>query len=171
MLLSHPSLSLAFSRSVVLRGLRPRSTGHRRRPWSWSHLPSTPAALRLSLSENHCSLTPAGSPPCPSSRADMDGRHDGPPPGSGCLLVLCGKGKVEKDQARSLAAKGSLKLKHDGDEIAITLRAAEGEESSLASPEETFRTQMYMEALTTSRFGGFLLWSPCLPSTQDVVSQ
>ncbi|CAA6675354.1 unnamed protein product [Spirodela intermedia] len=101
----------------------------------------------------------------------MEGPRDGPPPGSGCLLVLCGKSRVEKDQARSLAAKGSLKLKHDGNEIAITLRAAEGEESSLASPEETFRTQMYMGALSTSRFGGFLLWSPCLPSTQDVVSQ
>ncbi|CAA6664905.1 unnamed protein product [Spirodela intermedia] len=101
----------------------------------------------------------------------MDGPRDGPPPGSGCLLVLCGKSRVEKDQARSLAAKGSLKLKHDGNEIAITLRAAEGEECSLASPEETFRTQMYMGALSTGRFGGFLLWSPCLPSTQDVVSQ
>lgn len=82
------------------------------------------------------------------------------------LLVLCGKSSIEKEIAISLRNSKNLKAS-DGEEIAISLLS----EIPESSDREAFRIESYIEALSTDRFGRFLLWSPRLSSTHDIVSQ
>ena len=81
---------------------------------------------------------------------------------SSSTLVLCGKSTAENEIAVSLKSNKTLKLPGDS-EVSVLLKS-ELEENS-------FRIDSYMGSLSTSQFGRFLIWSPRLPSTHDVVSQ
>ncbi|XP_002285834.1 biotin--protein ligase 1, chloroplastic isoform X4 [Vitis vinifera] len=81
------------------------------------------------------------------------------------LLVLCGKSSAEIEFAKSLKAKNTLKLPDNG-EVSILLHP------EIEKPEEEpFQMDLFMSSLSTNTFGRFLIWSPQLPSTHDVVSQ
>uniref|UniRef100_A0A1D1XW64 Biotin--protein ligase n=1 Tax=Anthurium amnicola TaxID=1678845 RepID=A0A1D1XW64_9ARAE len=129
---------------------------------------SSPPRLMSSSSKIPGSLPPSRSIPA----AAMDGESPAPPRGA-CLLVLCGKSDAEKDRARSMASEHNLKLLDAGEEIAVSLLPYSDGAANPTNPppKMTFRAQRYMDALSTSRFGRLLLWSPRLPSTHDVVSQ
>ena len=85
---------------------------------------------------------------------------------SSSTLVLCGKSTAENEIALSLKSNKTLKLPGDS-EVSVLLK------SELEKPleENSFRIDSYMSSLSTSQFGRFLIWSPRLPSTHDVVSQ
>ncbi|KAF8411815.1 hypothetical protein HHK36_004374 [Tetracentron sinense] len=85
---------------------------------------------------------------------------------SSWLLVLCGKSSPENEFAQSLKNRNNLKLLDSG-EVSILLHS----EMEKPCDEESFRTELYMNSLSTERFGRFLIWSPRLPSTHDVVSE
>ncbi|XP_020598921.1 biotin--protein ligase 1, chloroplastic-like isoform X2 [Phalaenopsis equestris] len=86
------------------------------------------------------------------------------------ILVLFAKSPHEDQIARSTQAKReTLKLFDEDDgqeEIRVLLQS---EIDSIDPP--TFRAERYMDALDTNSFGRFLIWSPRLPSTHDVVSK
>nr|GEX50648.1 biotin--protein ligase 2-like isoform X1 [Tanacetum cinerariifolium] len=82
-----------------------------------------------------------------------------------CILVLSGKSANEKDLAKSLKQNASLKLADDVK--LITYLQSERENPSEI---DEFNIATYMRSLATKCFGRLLLWSPRLPSTQDVVS-
>ena len=84
---------------------------------------------------------------------------------SNCALVLCGKSAAETEIAESLRHRNALKLA-DNDAVSALLRS----ESDERFEEDAFRIDGFMDSLATKRFGRFLLWSPRLPSTHDVVS-
>ncbi|XP_057974886.1 biotin--protein ligase 2-like isoform X2 [Malania oleifera] len=84
---------------------------------------------------------------------------------SSCTLVLCGKSSVETEIAKSLKSNSSLKLPDNG-EISILLHS----ETVKPCEEESFQFELFMSSLLTTCFGRFLIWSPRLPSTHDVVS-
>lgn len=85
---------------------------------------------------------------------------------SSCVLVLCGKSSAENETAKTLKHSGALKLT-DNTELSILLHS----ESGKPIKEDAFGVDSFMNSLSTNRFGRFLLWSPRLPSTHDVVSQ
>lgn len=79
-----------------------------------------------------------------------------------CVLVLSGKSASEKEIVKSLKENASLKF---ADDIKmLTFLQSEMER------QDEFDTDAYMSSLMTTCFGRLLLWSPRLPSTQDVVS-
>ncbi|XP_034676403.1 biotin--protein ligase 2-like isoform X1 [Vitis riparia] len=80
------------------------------------------------------------------------------------LLVLCGKSSAEIEFAKSLKANNTLKLPDNG-EVSILLHP-EIEKTE----EEPFQMDLFMSSLSTNTFGRFLIWSPQLLSTHDVVS-
>ncbi|KAL5558348.1 hypothetical protein UlMin_034559 [Ulmus minor] len=84
---------------------------------------------------------------------------------SPCTLVLCGKSTAENETAQSLKNSNTLKLPDNGGVLTL-LR------SELDNPleEDSFGIDLFMDSLTTDRFGRFLAWSPLLTSTHDVVS-
>lgn len=82
-----------------------------------------------------------------------------------CLLVLSGKSASEKDLAKSLKENASLKLA-DGVKFLTCLQSEMENRSEI----DEFNIGTYMRSLATKCFGRLLLWSPRLPSTQDVVS-
>ncbi|XP_059631878.1 biotin--protein ligase 2-like [Cornus florida] len=84
---------------------------------------------------------------------------------SPCRLVLCGKSSTENELAKSLKNNATLKLP-DSAEISIILHS----ETEKPFEKECFRIDSFMNALSTSRFGRFLIWSSRLPSTHDIVS-
>ncbi|KAF3445708.1 hypothetical protein FNV43_RR10884 [Rhamnella rubrinervis] len=87
--------------------------------------------------------------------------------GSPCTLVLCGKSVAENEIAESLLkSNNTLKLP---DDVAVSLLLHS--ESDKPFDEESFGIDSFMNSLSTNRFGRFLLWSPRLTSTHDVVSQ
>ncbi|XP_058097234.1 biotin--protein ligase 2-like [Magnolia sinica] len=92
------------------------------------------------------------------------GMEENPP----SLLVLSGKSSSENELALSLRNSSNLKLL-DGHPLSILLR------SEMHTPSEddqsTFQIESYMDTLSTERFGRFLIWSPRMPSTHDLVSQ
>lgn len=81
-------------------------------------------------------------------------------------LVLCGKSSAENEMAKSLKANNTLKLPNNG-EASIILQS----EIVESVDEESFNVELYMNSLSTNQFGRFLIWSPRLSSTHDVVSQ
>ncbi|XP_010091344.2 biotin--protein ligase 2 isoform X1 [Morus notabilis] len=87
------------------------------------------------------------------------------PSDSPCTLVLCGKSAAENEIAKSLRDNAALKLA-ENDGVSVLLQ------SELDKPVEegSFRVDSFVKSLSTNRFGRFLLWSPLLPSTHDVVS-
>ncbi|EHA8591737.1 putative biotin--protein ligase 2 [Cocos nucifera] len=122
-----------------------------------SNLPIPPPSL-LSHSTKPISTTRLSS----SSGGTMDGHRPS------TLLLLAGKSSEENDLAQSLKSKsGTLNLgDEEQEEIKILLQS---EMDSITPP--TFSSQLYMDVLSTSRFGRLLIWSPRLPSTHDLVSQ
>ncbi|KAJ4964929.1 hypothetical protein NE237_016778 [Protea cynaroides] len=81
------------------------------------------------------------------------------------LLILCGKSTFEIEIAHSLKNKKNLKLP-DNNDLKLLLQS----EMEETCKEESFRTEDYMSSLSTDCFGRFLIWSPRLTSTHDVVS-
>lgn len=81
------------------------------------------------------------------------------------LLVLCGKSSEETQLASSLKNNNSLKLP-DCAQILLRLQ------SEIESPGEadSFDVRSFLNSQSTTRFGRFLIWSPRLSSTHDVVS-
>ncbi|XP_042465006.1 biotin--protein ligase 2-like [Zingiber officinale] len=81
------------------------------------------------------------------------------------ILVLSGKSPREDAVALSLKSRSdTVKLI---DEEGAETRVLLGSEADDA----TFDPRSYMDALSASRFGRFLIWSPKIPSTHDVVSK
>ncbi|CAH9082707.1 unnamed protein product [Cuscuta europaea] len=82
------------------------------------------------------------------------------------LMVLCGKSEAENDLAKSLKNNNALKLPgDDGFEVVLHSEV----ESGLGN--EAFRVRDYFKCLSTATgLGRFLVYSPGLSSTQDVVS-
>ncbi|ONK78643.1 uncharacterized protein A4U43_C02F20950 [Asparagus officinalis] len=85
------------------------------------------------------------------------------------LLVLCGKYLEENELAHSLKSKW-MTLKNFGQEENEEVRVLLCSEMD-SSHQLNFQIQLYMKALSASNFGRFLIWSPRISSTQDLVSQ
>ncbi|XP_022768231.1 biotin--protein ligase 2-like isoform X2 [Durio zibethinus] len=85
---------------------------------------------------------------------------------STCTLFLCGKSSAETESAKSLKISNALKLP-DGGEVSNLLRS---EISNFQFGEEAFDVDLFINSLSTNRFGRFLIWSPRLSSTHDIVS-
>lgn len=113
------------------------------------------------------SSPPPRSPILPLSAARLSSYCGGAMDGCGhsTVLVLAGKSPQEDDLARFLKSRSdTLKLlDEEAGEVRVLLR------SDAYHP--TFDSQFYMGALTASRFGRLLIWSPRLPSTHDLVSK
>ncbi|XP_076904901.1 biotin--protein ligase 1, chloroplastic-like [Bidens hawaiensis] len=86
-------------------------------------------------------------------------------PQSPCVLVLRGKSASERELVKTLKENSSLKLADDG-KLLTFLQSDTGWKSE----KDEFNFDTYMASLITTCFGRVLLWSPRLPSTQDVVS-
>ncbi|XP_071697646.1 biotin--protein ligase 1, chloroplastic-like isoform X2 [Rutidosis leptorrhynchoides] len=80
-----------------------------------------------------------------------------------CVLVLSGKSASEKEAVKSLKENSSIKLADDIKLLTLL-------QSERQSDTDEFNIDAYMASLSTKCFGRVLLWSPRLPSTQDVVS-
>ncbi|CAN6851870.1 unnamed protein product [Brassica oleracea] len=91
----------------------------------------------------------------------MDGDLDS------CSLVLCGKSSVENDTAKRLKKENVLKLPDDTTKVSLFL---DSEMKNLVRGDDSFNPSLFMNSLSTARFGRFLIWSPRLSSTHDVVS-
>ncbi|XVE95418.1 hypothetical protein REPUB_Repub02eG0095300 [Reevesia pubescens] len=81
-------------------------------------------------------------------------------------LFLCGKSSAEIEIAKSLKINDALKLPNGG-EVSTLLQS---EINNFRFSEETFNVALFMNSLSTNRFGRFLIWSPRLPSAHDIVS-
>lgn len=81
-------------------------------------------------------------------------------------LFLCGKSSAETEIAKSLKIKDALKLPNSG-EVSTLLQS---DMNNFRFGEEAFNVDLFMNSLSTNRFGRFLIWSPRLPSTHDIVS-
>lgn len=84
------------------------------------------------------------------------------------LIVFCCKSPEAEELAQSLKSKWKDR-KLFADELNETKVLLHSEMDSTV--QLNFQPHLYMKALSTSEFGKFLLWSPRLPSTHDVVSQ
>ncbi|EOA29337.1 hypothetical protein CARUB_v10025619mg [Capsella rubella] len=86
-----------------------------------------------------------------------------------CSLVLCGKSSVETEIAKRLKDKNSLKFPDDNTKVSIFL---ESEAKHLVKDDDDgfFNLSLFMNSIITHQFGRFLIWSPRLSSTHDVVS-
>ncbi|KAL9229112.1 hypothetical protein vseg_004618 [Gypsophila vaccaria] len=82
-------------------------------------------------------------------------------------LLFAGKSTAEIQLASTLKSNNSLKLLHHAN-IHLRLHSRVNTIDDDTTP---FRVDSYFDSLSTTRFGRFLLWSPRLPSTHDVVSQ
>ncbi|KAK4274052.1 hypothetical protein QN277_017343 [Acacia crassicarpa] len=81
-------------------------------------------------------------------------------------LVLCGKSLAENEIAKTIKKNNTLKLP-DSSEISIILRS---ELDNKFLKVDSFGIDLFMNSLSTHKFGRFLIWSPRLSSTHDVVS-
>ncbi|GMP47091.1 hypothetical protein CsSME_00015010 [Camellia sinensis var. sinensis] len=90
---------------------------------------------------------------------------------SPCVLVLCGKSSTDNELAKSLKNNNTLKLPDIAD-VSILLHSESGmtSEGEGEGEGESFRINLFLNSLSTTRFGRFLIWSPRLSSTHDVVS-
>ncbi|XP_041013451.1 biotin--protein ligase 2-like [Juglans microcarpa x Juglans regia] len=94
-----------------------------------------------------------------SSAMDFNSSH---------TLVLCGKSMAENEIAKSIKSTNALKLP-DSSDVSILLQSEL--ERPLKEDEYSFSIDSFMNCLSTNQFGRFLIWSPRLPSTHDVVSR
>ncbi|CAH2043813.1 unnamed protein product [Thlaspi arvense] len=84
-----------------------------------------------------------------------------------CIIVLCGKSSVETEIATRLKKDNVLKLQ-DNAKVSIFLQTEA--EALLPKDENSFNLSLFMDSISTDRFGRFLIWSPRLSSTHDLVS-
>ncbi|THU71185.1 hypothetical protein C4D60_Mb08t32870 [Musa balbisiana] len=167
MLCSSGSLPRVIADPITLRSHRSLGlVATRPNPMPSALLRPTAAAAafcRLGLR----SSPPPRSPILPLSAARLSSYCGGAMDGCGhsTVLVLAGKSPQEDDLARFLKSRSdTLKLlDEEAGEVRVLLR------SDAYHP--TFDSQFYMGALTASRFGRLLIWSPRLPSTHDLVSK
>ena len=82
-------------------------------------------------------------------------------------LVIWGKEAEEKELAINIKKNGALKI-NDEEQLLVFL-LSDLPAAVLGTP--TFKEDTYFRTITNTRFGKFLLWSPRLPSTHDVISQ
>ncbi|XP_010544448.1 PREDICTED: biotin--protein ligase 2 isoform X1 [Tarenaya hassleriana] len=82
-----------------------------------------------------------------------------------CSLILCGKSTAEAETAARLKSSNALNLP-DNIETSVFLQS----EMENQLRDESFNVLLFMNSLSTARFGWFLVWSPRLSSTHDVVS-
>lgn len=87
---------------------------------------------------------------------------------SSCSMVFCGKSSVETEIATRLKNDNVLKLP-DNTKVSIFLES-EAETLLVKDDDNSFNLSLFMDSISTHRFGRFLIWSPRLSSTQDVVS-
>ncbi|KAG2240014.1 hypothetical protein Bca52824_091134 [Brassica carinata] len=85
-----------------------------------------------------------------------------------CSLVFCGKSSVETEIATRLKKDNLLKLSDDT-QVSLLLQSEAGAEALLLKDDSSFDLSFFMDSITTHRFGRFLIWSPRLSSTHDVV--
>ncbi|KAJ3679336.1 hypothetical protein LUZ60_017347 [Juncus effusus] len=84
------------------------------------------------------------------------------------LLCLAAKSGEEQQLAQALKRKleqnkGLLQISDQEKEVKVCMKAD--------SDECEFRAEMYMDLICASKFGRFLVWSPRLSSTHDLVSK
>ncbi|KAF8050053.1 hypothetical protein N665_2060s0008 [Sinapis alba] len=84
-----------------------------------------------------------------------------------CSLVFCGKSSAENDTAKRLKNNNLLKLP---DDTKVSLFLASEMKNLVRDDDGSFNLSLFMNSLSTARFGRFLIWSPRLSSTHDVVS-
>ncbi|CAK8566267.1 unnamed protein product [Lathyrus sativus] len=84
------------------------------------------------------------------------------------LLVLCGKSLAENEAAIAIKANNTLKLPDKG-KLSIILHS-ELNKSVMQMQQKSFQFSSFVNSLSTNQFGRFLMWSPELSSTHDVVS-
>ncbi|KAI5407857.1 ATP-dependent 5'-3' DNA helicase hcs1, variant 3 [Lathyrus oleraceus] len=84
------------------------------------------------------------------------------------LLVLCGKSLAENETAIAIKANNTLKLPDKG-KLSIILHS-EFNKSVMQMQQKSFQFSSFVNSLSTNQFGRFLIWSPELSSTHDVVS-
>ncbi|XP_022863682.1 biotin--protein ligase 1, chloroplastic-like isoform X2 [Olea europaea var. sylvestris] len=82
-------------------------------------------------------------------------------------LILCGKSSPENELARFLKINNTIKLP-DNASINVVLHSENEEQESFQK--DAFQIDSYMNSLSTSRVGRFLIYSPILPTTHDIVS-
>lgn len=83
------------------------------------------------------------------------------------MLYLFGKSAAEVVIAKSVMMEGNgVSLPDDG-EVKVVLSSDDERPCS----EGRFRVDEFLKCLSAKRFGRFVVWSPRLPSTHDVVSQ
>ncbi|KAI9200318.1 hypothetical protein LWI28_005888 [Acer negundo] len=85
---------------------------------------------------------------------------------SSCALVLYGKSWAENEIAISLKTSNAIKVA-DISEVSMILQS----EVDKSINDDSFDAELFMKTLSTNQFGRFLIWSPRLPSTHDVISQ
>lgn len=81
-------------------------------------------------------------------------------------MVLCGKSSEETEIATRLKNNNMLKME-DNTKVSIFL---ESEAENLLVKHDSFNLSLFMDSISTHRFGRFLIWSPRLSSTHDLVS-
>lgn len=74
---------------------------------------------------------------------------------------------AENEIAKTIKSDNALKLPGN-DKFSIMLQS---ELDNKPFKEDSFGIDLFMNSLTTEKFGRFLIWSPRLSSTHDVVSQ
>ncbi|KAJ4848198.1 ATP-dependent 5'-3' DNA helicase hcs1 [Turnera subulata] len=93
-------------------------------------------------------------------------------------LVLCGKSEAENEIARWLKSNNALKLPEatqfsillHSEIVVDTQQCNNNNNEEEEEGDDWFNVQSYMNSLSTNQFGRFLVWSPRLTSTHDVVS-
>ncbi|KAG2278315.1 hypothetical protein Bca52824_060870 [Brassica carinata] len=84
-------------------------------------------------------------------------------------MVYCGKSSVEDEIATRLKKDNVLKLSDDT-QVSLLLQSEDEAETLLLKDYSSFDLSLFMDSLTAHRFGRFLVWSPRLSTTHDVVS-
>ncbi|CAL0327398.1 unnamed protein product [Lupinus luteus] len=84
---------------------------------------------------------------------------------SSCMLVLCGKSNTENEAAKAIKINNTIKLSQSGD-FSVVLHS----ELDKTDMKHSFQVDSFMNSLSTNTFGRFLIWSPQLDTTHDVVS-
>lgn len=82
-------------------------------------------------------------------------------------LVVAGKSPEDQQLLASAASSLSLGDVQGGGEITIALAS----DAPVGDKDTGFNVSAYMDALQARRFGRWMLWSPRLASTQDLVAQ
>ncbi|KAF9613032.1 hypothetical protein IFM89_005466 [Coptis chinensis] len=83
------------------------------------------------------------------------------------LLILHGKSSFETELAQSLKTNNTIKLPEEDAQVSILVHSSE----QRGVQNDAFDVDLYMNSLTTHRYGKFFIYSPRLSSTQDIVSK